>query len=372
MAYSYSPLVEIQRLPTTGARAVAPFELDGIRWLAIPQLAVDRAGTPEGINGGSSDAEVLLFAEGPGGFAAQGALPVGAGEDVEIFTIGGRTFAAVAAIRTGDGPYDYSAVSAVFEWGADGFRLHQELPTYGAKQARHFRVGEQDFLGIAQGMPGGDLTSTVLRWDGERFQPFQDLPSVVGYNIAVFEIDGVTYLAHADHAAPSLLYRFDETTFVEHQELIPAGGRAFLRLDDSTDSYLAVACINADSVLLKWDGGRFGAASVIPGGPGGREFARIEGDAGTFVVRVDFIHGTPADPQPDLDSHIYRFDGGALHPIGAFRTTGGTDVAVLPGDGLDLAVSNGLSAVPVPGRTFAAETVIYRFRPPASVGEGVL
>ena len=32
-----------------------------------------------------------------------------------------------------------------------------------------------------------------------------------------------------------------------------------------------------------------------------------------------------------------------------------------PGDGCDFAVSNGLAANPTPGRTFAADTVIYRF-----------
>jgi len=348
---------------------VAPYTFAGTRWLAVPQLAVDAPDTPPGINGGSSDTEVVLFAETVEGFVRAGSLPVGGGEDVEIFTIGERTFFAVASIRSGSGPYDFATMSPVFEQeAATGFTLRQELPTYAAKQVRHFRIGSTDFLAVAQGMPGGDRTSTVMRWDGVAFVPFQDLPSAAGYNIAVFEIDGETYLAHADHAAPSRLYRFDGERFIEHQELLAAGGRAFLTLRDESGTYLAVARIDADSVLLKWGGQRFVEASTIPGGAGGREFALIDTDGGTFVIRIDFIHGSPSTPQPDIDSHIYRFAGGMLHPVGTFRTTGGTDVTVLPGDGYDLAVSNGLAANPTPGGTFAADTVIYRFDPSTEKG----
>ena len=67
-------LTELQRIRTTGARAVATFVLDGVRWLAVPQLAADAAETPHGINGGSSDAvaaPVLLLREGPRLFRAR-------------------------------------------------------------------------------------------------------------------------------------------------------------------------------------------------------------------------------------------------------------------------------------------------------------
>jgi hypothetical protein len=352
-------ITELQRIPTTGARAVAPFRLSGEQWLAVPQLAADSPGTPDGINGGTSDTTVLLLKEGAGGFARSGELPVGGGEDVEVFSIGDRLFAAVASIRSGSGPYDYATTSSLFEHDGSAFVLRQEFETYAAKEIRHFRAGGHDHLGIAQNAPGGTLSSVVLRWDGDAFAPCQTLPSVAGYNIAVFEIEGITYLAHADHAAPSLLYRFEGGRFVEHQELLPYGGRAFLQLSDPTGHYLAVARIDGDSLLLRWDGRKLRAHAVIPGGPGGREFARIDTPSGTYVLRVDFIHGTPADPQPDLTSHVYRFHDGMLTQVGGFRTTGGTDIAVLPGR--RFAVSNGLTAAPRPGHTFAADTVIYSF-----------
>ena len=39
-------LTEWCRIPTSGARAVEPFELDGTAFLAIPQMSSDREGAP--------------------------------------------------------------------------------------------------------------------------------------------------------------------------------------------------------------------------------------------------------------------------------------------------------------------------------------
>ncbi len=354
-------LTEIQRIPTTGARAVCAFALAGGHWLAIPQLAADAAGSPPGINGGSSDTEVLLLRDTPNGFVPAGTLPVGGGEDAEAFELDGRSFLAVASIRSGSGPYDFATRSPIFVSEGGGFVPFQSVDSFAAKQWRFFRAGGSTFLGLAQNLPSGDRSSLVLRWDGTRFAPFQEIESKAGYNFAAFDIDGDTYLAHADHVLPTRLYRFDGDRFVEHQSLLPAGGRAFQLIEDGAVRYLAVARIDGDSVLLRWNGTEFVPHDTLPGGPGGREFAWVETPRGRYLVRVDFIHGTPAEPQPDLRSHIYRYEGGRLETVVRFPTTGGTDVTVLPGDGTRLAVSNGLSAAPEPGSTFGAETVVYGF-----------
>ena len=354
-------LTELQRFPTTGARAVASFQHAGDTWLAVPQLARDAPGTPEGINGGASDAGVLILRDGQHGFAPAGVLPVDGGEDVEPFRLDDRLFLAVASIRTGSGPYDFATVSPIFVADGDRFVPFQEVESFAAKQWRFFRADGSAFLALAQNLPSGDSSSVILRWEGSSFEPYQKIESRAGYNFADFEIDGVTYLAHADHVLPSRLYRYDNGVFVEHQSLLPSGGRAFQLIRDGEERYLAAARIDGDSVLLRWDGARFVDHAIIPGGPGGREFALVDTQKGRYLVRVDFIRGTPADPQPDLSSHIYRYDAGHLETVAQFRTSGGTDVTVLRGEEIRLAVSNGLSAIPRPGETFSAETVIYRF-----------
>ena len=361
-------LTEIQRIPTTGARAVEPFELEsGERMLAIPQLAADLPGTPDGINGGTSDTRVALYRDSPEGFVEAGFLPVGGGEDVEAFEVDGRRLLAVASIRSGSGPYDFHTASPIFEETAGDFRVVQQISTIAAKQWRAFRIGAESFLALAQGHPAEGGASTIFRWTGDSFEPIQQLESAAGYNVATFQIEGITYLAHADHVAPAVLYRYEGDRFTKVQELLPSGGRAFQLVEDGDERYLFVARIDGDSLVLRWDGGRFVDPQPLPGGPGGREFALLSTSAATYLVRVDFIHGTPADPDPDLLSHIYRIDSGVVTTVEQFRTTGGTDVTILPGDsgiggaGIRIAVSHGLAAQPRPGHTFAAETVIYRF-----------
>ena len=356
-------LTEIQRIPTTGARAVEPFALNGgDQMLAIPQLAADQPGTPDGINGGTSDTRVALYRDSPVGFVEAGFLPVGGGEDVEGFEVDGRRLLAVASIRSGSGPYNFQTTSPIFEETAGGFRVVQEIPTIAAKQWRAFQIGAESFLALAQGHPAAGGTSTIFRWTGDSFEAIQQLESAAGYNVATFQIEGITYLAHADHVAPAVLYRYEGDRFSKVQDLLPSGGRAFQLVEDEGELYLYIARIDGDSLVMRWDGAQFVDPQPLPGGPGGREFALLRTSSATYLVRVDFIHGTPADPSPDLLSHLYRIESGAVTTVEQFRTSGGTDVAVLPGgSGIRLAVSNGLAAQPRPGHTFAAETVIYRF-----------
>src|SRR6202167_6081735 len=145
-------LNEVQRIPTWAARAVEPVRVAGRDLLAIPQLAVDVLGTPPGMNGGDSDTSLLLLDRVGSRLEPWATLPAPGGEDAEFFTIGDRAFLAVASIRTGAGPYQFAATSTIFEWRADRFACFQEVPTFAAKQWRHWQIGGRHFLGLAQGV----------------------------------------------------------------------------------------------------------------------------------------------------------------------------------------------------------------------------
>ena len=145
-------LTEVQRIPTWGARAVEPVRVGGHDLLAIPQLAKDIPGGPPGMNGGDSDTDLLLLNRAGGRFEPWATLPAPGGEDAEFFTIGDRSFLAVASIRTGAGPYQFATTSTIFEWRGDGFAPFQELPTFAAKQWKHWQIGDRHFLGLAQGV----------------------------------------------------------------------------------------------------------------------------------------------------------------------------------------------------------------------------
>jgi hypothetical protein len=363
-------LTEVQRFPTSGARAVEPVRVGGRDLLAIPQLAVDVPGSPPGMNGGDSDTSLLLLDWAEAGLTPWATLPAPGGEDAEFFTIGDRAFLAVASIRSGAGPYQFATTSTIFEWHGDGFAPFQVVPTFAAKQWRHWQVDGRHFLGLAQGVvfppghagpgQGANGDSVVYEWDGETFAEFQRIPSQWAYNWHAFTVGGEFFVAHAEHAGPSVLYRWDGTRLTPHQTLAAESGRAFATFDDGDDSYLVVACIAAPTWLLRWDGGQFTEAQVLDG-LGARELAVTRCGGLTLLIRVNFILGTPADPQPSLDSQVYAWDGGRLAEVATFPTCGGTDVTVLAdADGgtgtVEVIVTNSLT----PDLRFAAETVRYQ------------
>jgi EPTP domain len=355
-------LVEWCRIPTSGARAVEPFELDGMSLLAIPQLAYDQPGQPANMNGGDSDTDLVILRRTGNGYEQFQSVPAPGGEDAEFFRIGDRAFLATASIRSGAGPYRFATDSTVYGWTGSKFEPFQVFPGFAAKQWRHFTVADQHFLALAQGvaLPATEAVnrpSHIFRWDGGSFQPFQDIPSRWAYNWHAFQLDGDDFLAHADHVTPSRLYRWDGEGFVVHQELAGQYGRAFANFHADGADYLLVACIQDSSRLLRWDGTRFAEHDVLDG-PGAREFAVFSGAHGLYVARINFIHGTPAAPTTALTSQLYRWDRGTLTVVDEFPTFGGTDVAVYFDDeGILVAVSNSLSAEV----RFATETVIYRF-----------
>ena len=355
-------LTETQRIPTSGARAVMPFELDGQAFLAVPQLSSDSPGTPPGMNGGDSDTDLLLFRREDDGYALYQRLPAPGGEDAEFFRIGDRAFLAVASIRSGRGPYDYAVGSSIYSWDGQRFVKFQSVPTFAAKQWRHFEIEGRHFLGLAQGVAlphtkDQNLPSVIFEWDGTQFWPFQDIPSQWAYNWHHITIDGQHFLAHADNKDPSRLYRWDGGRFVEHQRLIETEGRAFADFTVDGDTYLACATIDNDSLLYRWAGDRFVQHQILPGA-GGREWAVIEREDRLYLVRVNFITGGRENPTTALQSQLYQWVDGKLEVVEHFPTHGGTDVAVYSdGDDTLVAISNSLT----PDIHFSTESVIYTF-----------
>jgi hypothetical protein len=357
-------MTERQRIPTSGARAVEPIEIDGLRLIAIPQLAYDLPGQAPSMHGGDSGTELLLLRrDGGDRFERWAALPAPGGEAAEFFVIAGQPFLAVASLRDGAGPYRFAVDSPVFAWRDGGFVPFQAIPTYAAKGCTHWQVGDRHFLGLAQGVgeregAGAAHESVVHEWDGEAFTEHQRIASQWGYDWHAFAVGDAFFVAHADHLGDSVLYRWAGDRLEPHQTLLRQGGRAFASFARDGDAYLIVAGLLDPPQLRRWDGERFEIVQRLEGA-GARRVAIVELDGALLVVRVNFILGTPADPEPVLDSEIYVFDAGRLAPVARFQTTGGTDAAPIPGgDGVQIVVSNSLS----PQLRFAADTVVYSLR----------
>jgi hypothetical protein len=353
-------LTELQRIPTSGARAVEPVAVDGMELLAIPQLAYDVADREPGMNGGDSDTELLLLRRVAGRFAPWSTLSAPGGEDAEFFVIDDRAFLAVASLRSGSGPYEFTTESQIHTWREGRFVPFQSITTFAAKQWRHWRIGDRHFLGLAQGVrppgtAGPNRESVVFEWDGSSFVEHQRIPSQWAYNWHPFTIGETFYVAHAEHLDASVLYRWDGERLLPHQTLAARGGRAFASFDVDGASYLLVAGLLDPPRLMRWNGDRFDVVQTLDG-LGARELTVLTCGDQLVVVRVNFILGTPADPHPALDSQVYAWSSGALEVAARFPTSGGTDVAVIDdGDDVQLVVSNSLS----PQVRFATDTVLY-------------
>jgi hypothetical protein len=352
---------ELQRIRTSGARAVESFRADGLDLIAIPQLAVDVVGTEPGMNAGDSNTDMLVFVRRDGKYVEHSTIAAPGGEDAEFFTIDERSFLAAASIRRGAGPYEYTVESTIHEWIDGALVPFQAIETHAAKQWRHWRIGERHFLGMAQGVAlphiaGPNRDSMVYEWNGEKFVEFQTIPSTWAYNWHPFWVDDLFFVAHADHIEPSRLYRWDGTRLVEHQELRNDTGRAFASFERDGEHYLIVVGLTARPEVLRWDGQRF-VPMMEFGGLGAREACVIERGGRLFVVVVKFITGTPADPHPEHTSHVYEWNDGAFEVVAEFPTCGATDVEVVEGspDDVRFIVSNSLS----PDLRFANDTIVY-------------
>jgi hypothetical protein len=353
-------LTELQRIPTSGARAVEAVAVDGLELLAIPQLARDIPGQPAAMNGGDSDTDLLVLRRAGGRYVLHSTLAAPGGEDAEFFTIGADHFLAVASIRTGSGPYRYVTNSRIHRWRDGLFQPFQDIETFAAKQWKHWTIGARHFLGLAQGVQLPNLDepnrdSIIFEWDGSAFAEFQRIPSQWAYNWHPFQIGGTSFLAHADHLGPSVLYRWDGARYVVHQELMPRAGRCFASFERAGAHYLVVGSIHEPVRVLRREHDYFETVQELPG-LGARELRVVSVGGRLLVVRVNFILGSPADPRPALNSCVYEWRDGALGVAAEFPTSGGTDVELVAnGEEIQLVVANSLT----PAVRFANHTTVY-------------
>jgi hypothetical protein len=356
-------LIEHQRLPTSGARAVLPFVLARAQYLIVPQLAVDVPGTPAHMNGGDSDTSAPVYRWQDGRLVEDGALPLSGGEDAEFFKIGEEFYLVTAGVRSGHGPYRYNIDQVLYKWISGSWAPIQKFAAFAAKQWHFFHVGHQAFLALAQGVTLDHIEATnprnsrIYAWNGRQFDDFQTLAGMWGYNWESFEIAGQSFLAYADHVGESVLLAWNGSSFSPLQSFSKKGGRCFRYFTADSGHYVAFADIQGDSTLYRWGGKDFAPCQTL-GGPGGREFCVVRTNSDLYLLQINFIQGEPSAPRTNLMSRVFKWTDRKLVLVEEFSTAGGTDAAVFSVDGkLFVAVSNSL-AIDVRFRT---DTIIYRF-----------
>lgn len=353
-------LKEVQRLGTSGARAVEPFRMGEDVYVAIPQLAEDIPSQPANMDGGDSDVATVVFRWESGKLVEFQRIPSHGSEDAEFFTIGDRMFLAICGVRMGRGPYNPNTYAMVYEFDGRHFFPVQQLATFAAKQVRAFTIGAEHYLAIANGLTldgvDGDPRSRVYRWDGTRFREVQTLPSRWAYDLEYFEIDGKSYLGLADHLDGWTLYEWKDGAFQSIQTVSEPGARDLTHFRIDGTDYLAYANLVGTSRIYRFSDGRFVEHQALEG-PGGRAFHFLPADPYPYLVRVNFITGDRTKPQAALQSTLFRWNGMAFEPVQSFSTFGGTGASSFEAGGERyLVVSNSLA----PDLRFRVDSVVYR------------
>jgi hypothetical protein len=358
-----SLLTPVQRLATSGARAVEVFNIDQRLFVVVPQLARDIPGQAPGMSAGDSNVDTWQA----GRLVEHDTLSVPGGEDAEYFEIGDRRFLATVGVRSGSGPYTLDTEAILYERDDNQWTPFQRLPTFAGKQWRFFSIGGRHFLALAQGVtvegvtPNNPRESCIFEWDGKQFGLLQKLDGYWGYNWAFITFGGQHYLAYADHVSGSLIYRWQGAGFEIVQRFDEPGGRAFSFFIEQDTLWMVHANLMGETRLFQFDGARIQFDPVQSlGAAGGRELRLVDGAHGLYLVRVCFITGTPHAPQTQQQSQIFlwRQGQGRFELVDEFPTSGGTDAAAFMADGQRyLLVSNALAE----DVRFRVDSVLYRF-----------
>lgn len=359
-------LVPYQFLQTSGARDIKPFTLNGKKYIAVAQLASDVKGLPPNMNGGNADVPVVIYQWQNGQYSEYQRIPSHGNEGAEFFTIGKRSFLAVASIESGPKPpFNLHTYSMIYEWDGKRFYPFQQFYSYAAKNWKYFSIGDRHFIALAMGVvpPGSDApadTDSILyEWNGKQFEKFQTFSSKWAYSFSYFSIGGVHYLGLTDHLQSSWLYQWKSGKFVPFQEFSQRGGRAFTYFQINGKHFLAYANINHPSEIYLWNGSRFELAQTMSE-LGGRNFTFFESGDARYLFQTRFITGTRTNPETELSSHLYVWNDHEFKLIQNIVTYGGVNSAVFSvGENQFLGVANSLAK----DLRFRVDSVIYKINP---------
>ena len=217
--------------------------------------------------------------------------------------------------------------------GLHFFEKFQEIPTKGATDVKLFSIGDDLFLVFANyngDNLGKKAKSVVYKMENKRFVLNQTLSTQGPYGIEQFQIDGVHYMAIANHYVGgyklnSVIYKWSTGKFEEFQVISTNGASGFKFFTIEGDHYLAVAeyyddsTHSIDSFVYKWKQGRFTKYQNIPT-DGARACESTVIANGTFLVYANYYHSQKK--KYNTESNVYKWSGGHFLKFQSVQTQG--------------------------------------------------
>lgn len=184
----------------------------------------------------------------------------------EGFAIGENYFVAF-----GDSYYDQynpTALSSVYKWKGGTFVHIQSIPTHNVQALHHFHIKDNHFLAVANHFKSKfkeyHINSNIYRWNGVKFEFFQNVSTMGASDVTSMRIQGETYLVFANerddrsyHAAATV-YQAIGPWFRIYQKLDGVGASGVDIFEHKGTTYLAVVSFfngqnhRLDSRLYQW------------------------------------------------------------------------------------------------------------------------
>ncbi|XP_068457620.1 thrombospondin-type laminin G domain and EAR repeat-containing protein-like isoform X2 [Clinocottus analis] len=194
--------------------------------------------------------------------------------DVEVFSIPSEGLFMAAANR------DARPGSGIYRWRNGSFQLHQNISTQEARAWKHFTIGEQIFLVVANSMEAEPELSVIYRWNKrrQRFLRHQTLETHAALDWEAFHIHNHSFLVVANHRQGSnhnilsVIYRWNPNTklFEVNQTLATSGAYDWEFFSVGAHHFLVVAntfdgqTTVISSTVYVWLHGGFQSFQSIP------------------------------------------------------------------------------------------------------------
>ena len=148
------------------------------------------------------------------------------------FVIKNETF---IVITTGNKLYVYKWLRGRF----DSLPVGTTQLTYGARDVKSFKMNGQIFLALANFEDG--TKSNILKWNGNKFVPYQSLFNTEAIAWHPFVMYSQTFLSVVDAYGKSSVYQAIGSLFFKYQELSTQGGHGMTSFVHGGHTYLVVA-----------------------------------------------------------------------------------------------------------------------------------
>lgn len=263
------------------------------------------------------------------------------------FTIGKDAYLAVANTRSGI-PESTSLTndvdSKIYKWDGVKFVEFQSISTHGACDWESFTIGEDVYLAVANSYFGvgenvghcWNVDSKIYKWDGIQFIEFQSIPTHGGCDWESFKIGNDFFLVIANnhdestYDTNSVIYRWNGSKFEEYQTLLTHGAHDWESFMIGRDTYLAVANYytgqvedidpnwNLESMIYKWNGREFLPFQAVPT-YGGHDWESFTIGNDVYLAMANFYTGSTQNTY----SRIYKWDGERFVEFQSVFTYGG-------------------------------------------------